>query len=292
MASPWTGIIEDARHYPSPHNSQPIVVRVEDDRTATVFYDLRRGLPAESFGIPFGHVCAGVFLAGLDVVARAHGFTVQERLDHAEMDFGRLDAGADDHLHRLGTVTLRPHVVTDGRPGGPGRLPRTAHLAQALRRNARRRHRDRGRVRHRIGGRTTLPDHRRPGDRRRDRARQPGDPVRRPAARRRARRDPALAAVLEATGSGHRRRAVRRDDAHARPGAPVRHGAPRTLAGPGHRRGLPQGVPVHHAGRPAARLARGTVRAPRPTTSRPVGSSCGSGSSSPHAASRCTPSGP
>ncbi|MEG8036668.1 hypothetical protein QP157_15545 [Sphingomonas sp. LR61] len=59
MASPWTGIIEDARHYPSPHNSQPIVVRVEDDRTATVFYDLRRGLPAESFGIPFGHVCAG-----------------------------------------------------------------------------------------------------------------------------------------------------------------------------------------------------------------------------------------
>jgi hypothetical protein len=117
MASPWTGIIEDARHYPSPHNSQPIVVRVEDDRTATVFYDLRRGLPAESFGIPFGHVCAGVFLAGLDVVARAHGFTVQERLDHAEMDFGRLDAGAgsgaaDDHLHRLGTVALRPRAAT------------------------------------------------------------------------------------------------------------------------------------------------------------------------------------
>ncbi|MEJ8282562.1 hypothetical protein [Curtobacterium citreum] len=116
MASPWTGIIEDARHYPSPHNSQPIVVRVEDDRTATVFYDLRRGLPAESFGIPFGHVCAGVFLAGLEVVARAHGFAVQERLDHAEMDFGRLDAGdsgaADDHLHRLGTVRLRPRAVT------------------------------------------------------------------------------------------------------------------------------------------------------------------------------------
>ncbi|WP_022907990.1 hypothetical protein [Curtobacterium sp. B18] len=114
MASPWTGIIEDARHYPSPHNSQPIVVRVEDDRTATVFYDLRRGLPAESFGIPFGHVCAGVFLAGLDVVARAHGFAVQERLDHAEMDFGRLDAdpGSDDRLHRLGTVALRPRAAT------------------------------------------------------------------------------------------------------------------------------------------------------------------------------------
>jgi hypothetical protein len=112
MATPWTGIIEDARHYPSPHNSQPIVVRVDDDRTATVFYDLRRGLPAESFGIPFGHVCAGVFLAGLGVVARAHGHTITETLDHAEMDFGRVDRDPQDHLHRLGTVSLAPHVVT------------------------------------------------------------------------------------------------------------------------------------------------------------------------------------
>ena len=88
------------------------MLRVEDDRTATVFYDLRRGLPAESFGIPFGHVCAGVFLAGLDVVARAHGFAVTEDLDHAEMDFTRLDRDASDHLHRLGRVTLRPHTVT------------------------------------------------------------------------------------------------------------------------------------------------------------------------------------
>ena len=112
MATPWTGIIEDARHYPSPHNSQPIVVRVEDDRTATVFYDLRRGLPAESFGIPFGHVCGGVFLAGLDLVARAHGFAVTESLDHAEMDFGRVDRDPADHLHRLGSVTLTPRPAT------------------------------------------------------------------------------------------------------------------------------------------------------------------------------------
>lgn len=113
MASPWTDIIEDARHYPSPHNSQPIVVGVEDDRTASVFYDLRRGLPAESFGIPFGHVCAGVFLTGMAVVARAHGFTVTETLDHSPMDFDRLTRDPGDHLHRLGSVALVPHVVTD-----------------------------------------------------------------------------------------------------------------------------------------------------------------------------------
>jgi hypothetical protein len=48
--------------YPSPHNSQPIKVRVLDEFRAEFFYDLDLGLPAEKFGIPFGHVCAGVFL--------------------------------------------------------------------------------------------------------------------------------------------------------------------------------------------------------------------------------------
>lgn len=113
MTTPWTEIIEDARHYPSPHNSQPIVVRPDGPDTATVFYDLGRGLPAESFGIPFGHVCAGVFLVGLGVVARAHGWDATERLDLADMDFSRLDTAGDDGLHRIGTVTLTPHEVTD-----------------------------------------------------------------------------------------------------------------------------------------------------------------------------------
>jgi len=104
---PWPGLVEDARHYPSPHNSQPIKLRPVDGTTAEIFYDLDLGLPAESFGIPFGHVCAGVFLESLRTVAEGHGFAVAERLDHGEMDFA-----SADRLHPLGTVTLTPRPAT------------------------------------------------------------------------------------------------------------------------------------------------------------------------------------
>jgi hypothetical protein len=104
----WARIVEDARHYPSPHNSQPIKLRPVDDRTAELYYDLDLGLPAESFGIPFGHVCAGVFLEGLHTVAAGYGFAVTEQLDHGEMDF----AGAD-RLHPLGILTLTERPATD-----------------------------------------------------------------------------------------------------------------------------------------------------------------------------------
>ncbi|GAA1438433.1 hypothetical protein [Leifsonia poae] len=105
----WHDIIDDARRYPSPHNSQPIKVRPLDDATAALYYDLDLGLPAESFGIPFGHVCAGVFLEGLRTVAAGHGFDVTEQLAYSEMDFE-----ARDRLHPLGTVSLSPRPATDG----------------------------------------------------------------------------------------------------------------------------------------------------------------------------------
>jgi hypothetical protein len=106
-SEPWLRIVEDARHYPSPHNSQPIKLRPVDDRTAQLYYDLDLGLPAESFGIPFGHVCAGVFLESLRTVAEGLGYGVAERLDHGEMDFA-----STDRLHALGMVTLTPRPVS------------------------------------------------------------------------------------------------------------------------------------------------------------------------------------
>jgi len=108
LAEPWGRLLEAARSYPSPHNSQPIRVRVVDGATAEVFYDLDRGLPAESFGIPFGHVCAGVFLETLEVAAAAEGFAVTERLTLTEMDFG-----SAERLHPLGTLVLSPRESTD-----------------------------------------------------------------------------------------------------------------------------------------------------------------------------------
>lgn len=104
---PWTELVEDARHYPSPHNSQPIKLRPLTPTRAAIYYDLDLGLPAENFGIPFAHVCAGVFLHGLSVTARAHGYSVLEDLDLAPMDFD-----SPERLHPLGTVTLQPHTTT------------------------------------------------------------------------------------------------------------------------------------------------------------------------------------
>lgn len=105
---PWLSIVQDARHYPSPHNSQPIKLRPVGEAVAELYYDLDLGLPAESFGIPFGHVCAGVFLESLRTVAEGLGYGVEETLDHGEMDFD-----GTDRLHHLGTVRLVPRPVSD-----------------------------------------------------------------------------------------------------------------------------------------------------------------------------------
>lgn len=101
--SVWPMLVEDARRYPSPHNSQPIKLRPSGELTATLYYDLELGLPAESYGIPFGHVCAGVFLETLGIVARAAGYEVIERLDHSEMDFE-----GSERLHRFADIELAP----------------------------------------------------------------------------------------------------------------------------------------------------------------------------------------
>jgi hypothetical protein len=99
----WLDLVEDVRWYPSPHNSQPIKLRAISETAAVVYYDLDLGLPAESFGIPFGHVCAGVFLESLSVVAAARGYRTIEFLELSEMDFA-----AADRLHLIGTVRLEP----------------------------------------------------------------------------------------------------------------------------------------------------------------------------------------
>ncbi|HCX85585.1 MAG TPA: hypothetical protein DHV14_10725 [Micrococcales bacterium] len=106
MQAPWDDVLAQVRRYPSPHNSQPMKVRVTSQHTADVFYDLDRGLPAESFGIPFAHVCAGVFLHALGVVAGAHGWRVEEDLDLTPMDFD-----AADRAHRIGTVRLVARAI-------------------------------------------------------------------------------------------------------------------------------------------------------------------------------------
>ncbi|PWD51755.1 hypothetical protein C8046_14970 [Serinibacter arcticus] len=125
MEQPWRDVLEEARRYPSPHNSQPIKVRVTGERTADVFYDLDLGLPAESFGIPFAHVCAGAFLHSLAVVAAGHGWSVEEDLRLTPMDFD-----GEDRQHLVGSVRLVPRE-SDGEA-------RADHEAYLRRRTSRR----------------------------------------------------------------------------------------------------------------------------------------------------------
>lgn len=102
MQTTWDKILTYARRYPSGHNTQPIKLRVHGSR-AELFYDLDLGLPAEPFGIPFGSVCAGIFVEAVSIAAHALGCTVDEQLDFTPMDFT-----SGERLHRLGTLTLSP----------------------------------------------------------------------------------------------------------------------------------------------------------------------------------------
>lgn len=102
MTPDWEAILAYAQRYPSPHNSQPIKVRI-DDSTLHLYYDLDRGLPAEPFGIPFGSVCAGVFVESVAIAANAMDFRVIEDLNYTPFDFS-----SPQRLHPLGTLTLEP----------------------------------------------------------------------------------------------------------------------------------------------------------------------------------------
>lgn len=97
----WLEILEDARWYPSPHNSQPITAKIISEHTAVFYYNKQKGLPAENYGIPFGFVCMGVFLEGLRVCAAARGFDIKTKLKLKDMDF------ADSNIyHHFGDIEL------------------------------------------------------------------------------------------------------------------------------------------------------------------------------------------
>ncbi len=106
--SVWDKIIKLACKYPSPHNSQPIKIKIINPDTAELYYDLDLGLPAENYGIPFAHVCAGVFLESLETVANGLGYSIVERLDSRDMDFA-----STDRLHLFATVELHLDPTLD-----------------------------------------------------------------------------------------------------------------------------------------------------------------------------------
>jgi len=98
----WKELLNYAYTYPSPHNSQPLKVKIINEEKAEVYYDKKLGLPAESFGIAFGYVCAGVFLELLKITAANMGYHIEEKLSYKEMDFT-----SSEYLHLIGELTLK-----------------------------------------------------------------------------------------------------------------------------------------------------------------------------------------
>lgn len=103
----WKKFLSYAYTYPSPHNSQPIKIKIIDEQKAEVYYDKKLGLPAESFGVAFGYVCAGVFLELLKITAANMGYHIEEKLSYKEMDFQ-----SSEYLHFIGELTLRRPLHT------------------------------------------------------------------------------------------------------------------------------------------------------------------------------------
>lgn len=99
-------ILHDVRLYPSPHNSQPIRLRFTSNDRVDVYYDLDCGLPAEAYGIEFGYVCAGVFLASLQIVAAYYGYDITDKTTASEMDFT-----SSNRLHLIAHVTFKKKTV-------------------------------------------------------------------------------------------------------------------------------------------------------------------------------------
>jgi hypothetical protein len=115
-SSPWSRIAPMIGRYPSPHNTQPIHLRIDGRHDATVLFDTACALPAHPLGLLFAHVTTGVYVESASVAAHALGFgldvdTVAEPVRPTppvepfvvpDVDDARLQPVARLRLHPLG----------------------------------------------------------------------------------------------------------------------------------------------------------------------------------------------
>lgn len=87
----WREILDDARWAPSPHNTQPWLVRLLSPEAAELYAPRERLLPVEDPEGRFETAAQGIFLEALDVAAGKLGLTVE-----TEPLFPSLGADADE----------------------------------------------------------------------------------------------------------------------------------------------------------------------------------------------------
>jgi hypothetical protein len=73
----WREILDDARWAPSPHNTQPWLVRLLSPEAAELYAPRERLLPVEDPEGRFETAAQGIFLEALDVAAGKLGLTVE-----------------------------------------------------------------------------------------------------------------------------------------------------------------------------------------------------------------------
>ena len=87
----WREIVDHARWAPSPHNTQPWLVRLRSPQEADLYAPRGRLLPVEDAEGRFQMATQGIFLEALDIAAGKRGLTVE-----AEPLFPSLGADADE----------------------------------------------------------------------------------------------------------------------------------------------------------------------------------------------------
>jgi hypothetical protein len=87
----WREILDDARWAPSPHNTQPWLVRLLSPEAAELYAPRERLLPVEDPEGRFQTAAQGIFLEALDVAAGTLGLMVE-----TESLFPSLGADADE----------------------------------------------------------------------------------------------------------------------------------------------------------------------------------------------------
>jgi hypothetical protein len=105
----WQEILDDARWAPSPHNTQPWLVKLRSPEAAELYAVRERLLPVEDPDGRFATAAQGIFLEALDVAAAKLGLMVE-----VQHEFPPLGVDADD----------RPLVarLRLGERTGPGRF--------------------------------------------------------------------------------------------------------------------------------------------------------------------------
>lgn len=98
---PWHHIMELAQLYPSPHNGQPIKLKVIDNSHATVFFDTARGLFASELGYKFSYLTVGVFVEFFVRSADALGYQVS-----FEPLLTAVDSKRGPYLHNFGGLVI------------------------------------------------------------------------------------------------------------------------------------------------------------------------------------------